>query len=608
MTRERLMEANRILKKYKSGKARLEQRLLEDEKWWRGHAWDTMAEQGNPKNPKRPTKWLVNVIMGKHADMMDAYPEPAILPREEGDQEEAKTLSSILPLVLEQNHFEEVYCKQAWEKNKHGTGAYAVYWDRTKLNGLGDISICGIDLMNLFWEPGIEDIQKSEHLFLVSAQDREALRRQFPKLLDEDIQADFLLTPYQTEDSYSRGDKALVVDWYYHTYENGKRLLQYCKYVGQYALYASEDDPALRGRGWYDDGDYPFVLDTLFPQKGSPAGWGYIDLGKDTQEDIDLLNEAISVNARAGAIPRYFRRADSAINLEQFLDFTNPVVEVEGGLGEADMAPVRHYPLDAVYVQHLNNRIEELKQTCGNQDVTNGLTSGVTAASGIAAQMEAAGRTSRDGNKGTYRAYTRLLEMVIERIRQFYDVPRSFRIVGKQAAYEFVRFDNSGLLLQKDEAFDGEENAWRKPVFDIQVSAQKENAYSKMAQNELALQLLKSGVFSPQLADQSMNLLSMMDFRKKDELLQRIQSSATAARQTAMWQRLALELARKYEPETAESMAETIMSGADSLSLQRKPAGGGSLSLLNSRNRESLNASHMVRAREQSRMASQPRG
>ena len=110
---------------------------------------------------------------------MDAYPEPAILPREEGDQEEAKMLSSILPLVLEQNHFEEVYCKQAWEKNKHGTGAYAVYWDRTKLNGLGDISICGIDLMNLFWEPGIEDIQKIEHLFLVSAQDREALRRQF---------------------------------------------------------------------------------------------------------------------------------------------------------------------------------------------------------------------------------------------------------------------------------------------------------------------------------------------------------------------------------------------------------------------------------------------
>ena len=89
ITRERLMEANKELKRYKAGKAKLEGRLLEDEAWWQGHAWAWMGEQGNPKDPKRPTKWLVNVILGKHADMMDAFPEPVILPREEGDQQEA---------------------------------------------------------------------------------------------------------------------------------------------------------------------------------------------------------------------------------------------------------------------------------------------------------------------------------------------------------------------------------------------------------------------------------------------------------------------------------------------------------------------------------------
>ncbi len=401
MTRERLMKANDTLRKYKAGKAKLEARLKEDEKWWMGHAWDCMQEQGNPKDPKRPTKWLVNVIMGKHADMMDAYPEPVILAREESDEQQARQLSSILPVILEQNHFQDVYNQQAWEKNKHGTAVYAVYWDRTLLNGLGDVNICGVDMMNLFWEPGVEDIQKSRNLFLVTAQDRESLTQEYPHLKEDTAQNDFFLARYETEDAVGNAGKALVIDWYYHTWENGRRLLQYCKYTGQEILYASEDDPSLRGRGWYDDGLYPFVMDTLFPQKGSPAGWGYIDLGKDTQEEIDLLNAAISLNARAGAIPRYFRRADSSINLHQFLDFTNPVIEVEGGLGEADMTPVRHYPLDAVYVQHLNNRIQELKQTCGNQDVTNGVPSGVMAASGIAAQMEAAGRTSRDGSKGT---------------------------------------------------------------------------------------------------------------------------------------------------------------------------------------------------------------
>ena len=348
-----------------------------DEKWWRGHAWDSAWEQDKALAPNRPTKWLVNVIMGKHADMMDAYPEPVILPREKSDEQEARMLTSVLPVILEQNRFDEVYARQAWEKNKHGTACYAVYWDSKKHNGLGDVSIRGIDLMNLFWEPGVEDIQDSQNVFLVSAQDREALKRRYPQLRSANLQADFSLTQYQTEDMNGKSDKALVVDWYYHTWRNGQRQLQYCKYCGLEVLYASEDDPLISDTGWYADGEYPFVLDPLFPQKESPAGWGYIDLGRETQENIDLLDHVISVNARAGAIPRYFRKNDSAINLEEFLDFSNPVVNVEGGLGEADMKPIQRYTLDGVYIQHLNNKIEELKQTCGNQDVTNGITSGV---------------------------------------------------------------------------------------------------------------------------------------------------------------------------------------------------------------------------------------
>ena len=571
MTTERILEAAKTLKKYKAGKTRLEARLIADEQWWKGHAWDTMLEQGNPGAAKRSTKWLVNVIMGKHSDMMDAYPEPVILPREQGDEEEARRLTSILPVVLEQNRFEEVYSKQAWEKNKHGTGVYAVYWDSGKLNGLGDVTVCGVDLANLFWEPGIEDIQQSRNVFLVSVLDRETLVQRYPRLKNVSLQADFTLPRYRTEDASGKADKAMVVDWYYHTYEGGQKTLQYCKFVGDTVLYASEDDASLQGKGWYADGEYPFVLDALFPQKESPAGWGYIDLGRDTQEEIDLLNQAVTINAQAGAIPRYFRRRDSAINLEQFLDFTNPVIEVEGGLSDTDMVPVQHYPLDKAYVLHLNNKIEELKQTCGNHDVSNGITSGVTAASGIAAQMEAAGRTSRDGNRGTYRAYSRILEKVIERIRQFYDVPRTFRILGENAAYEFVQYDNSGLAMQPNPPLAGLDMGFRRPVFDIQVSAQKQNAYSKMAQNELALQLLGAGVFNPQLSEQSAMLLSMMDFSKKNELLRSVQQQGLARQMLAMWQNMALELAQRYEPDTAERMAMAVMSAAGRVIAGKQP-------------------------------------
>ena len=603
MTPERILGASKTLKKYKAGKARLEARLIADEMWWKGHAWDTMREQGNPGAAKRSTKWLVSVIMGKHSDMMDAYPEPVILPREQGDEEEARRLTSILPVVLEQNQFEEVYSKQAWEKNKHGTGVYAIYWDSGKWNGLGDVTVTGIDLANLFWEPGVEDIQQSRNVFLVSPLDRETLVQRYPQLQNANLQSDFTLPQYRTEDAPGKAGKALVVDWYYHTYEGGRKILQYCKFVGDTVLYASEDDPNLRETGWYADGEYPFVLDVLFPQKESPAGWGYIDLGRDTQEEIDLLNQAVTINAQAGAIPRYFRRRDSAINLEQFLDFTNPVIEVEGGLSDTDMVPVQHSPLDGAYVQHLNNKIEELKQTCGNHDVSNGITSGVTAASGIAAQMEAAGRTSRDGNRGTYRAYSKVLEKVIERIRQFYDVPRTFRILGENAAYEFVRYDNSGLVLQPNPPLAGLDMGWRKPVFDIQVSAQKQNAYSKMAQNELALQLLGAGVFNPQLSEQSAMLLSMMDFSKKDELLRNIQQQAFARQMLAMWQNMALELAQRYEPDTAERMAMAVMNAAGETLTGREP--GKELPDL-TEVADPGNTRPMQRAREFARDVSQP--
>ena len=598
MTAARIQQAAETLKKYKSGKAHFEKRLKADEKWWKGHAWDTMAEQGNPKDPKHPTKWLVNVIMGKHADMVDSYPEPVILAREQSDEAEAKKLTSILPVILEQNHFEDVFSAQAWEKNKHGTAAYAVYWDSGKLNGLGDISICGIDLMNLFWEPGIEDIQESENVFLVSAQNKEALKQMYPQLEDKNLGGELSLTQYETEDTQDRESKALVVDWYYHTYEGRQKVLQYCKFCGLEVLYASEDDPALQGRGWYEDGEYPFVLDRLFPQKGSPVGWGYIDLGRDAQESIDLLDYAITLNAKAGAIPRYFRRKDSAINLDNYMDFTNPIVEVEGGLGDTDMVPVQHKSLDGIYITHLNNKIEELKQTCGNQDVTNGMTTGgVTAASGIAAQMEAAGRTSRDGNKGTYRAYSKILELVIERIRQFYDIPRTFRILGESAAVEYAQMDNSGLMMQPNEAMDGLEMGWRKPVFDIQVSAQKQNAYSKMAQNELALQLLNAGVFNPGNADQSLLLLHAMDFAKKDEIIQKVSELQTIHQELAQWQQMALELAQRYEPDTAERMAETIMQSAQTAA----PAAVGRVSL-GGRGTGGM----MEKAREQSRNVASP--
>lgn len=559
VTAETIQQATHILQRYKAGKARLDQRLIANELWWEQRGWQLMQEQGSMLDAKRPTQWLFNVIMGKHADMVEGYPEPTILPREEGDQQEAKMLTSILPVVLEQNDFAQVYSDLSWEKNKNGTGALGVFWDPDKLNGLGDITIMPIDLINLFWEPGINDVQKSQHLFYCRLVDKDALKRQYPQLEGKALESGITIGRYQYDESIDVSDKALVVDWYYHTWEGARKKLQYCKFVSGEVLYASEDDPAMDGSGWYADGDYPFIIDPLFPRKGTIAGTGYIDLGRNAQEEIDLLSHACVLNAMAGSIPRSFVSDEANINEQEYADFTKPFIHVQGQIDERYIQPIQTRPLSSVYVGILNNKIEELKQISGNQDVTNGSASGVTAASGIAALQEAAGRSSRDGIKGTYRAYARMITMVIERIRQFYDAPRKFRILGEDMQYQYVSYSNQGLTAQPAGMELGMDMGLRLPVFDVEVAAQKQNAYSKMSQNELAMQLLSAGVFNLGMVDQSLMLLDMMDFPRKERIVQKLQQGQTMMQMMAMYQQVALTLAQKYEPELAQQLAGAVM-------------------------------------------------
>ncbi len=137
--------------------------------------------------------------------------------------------------------------------------------------------------------------------------------------------------------------------------------------------------------------------------------------------------------------------------------------------------------------------------------------------------------------------------MVIERIRQFYDLPRRFRIVGAGGAEEFVSYCNARLKAQSM----GPEALMRMPVFDVSVAAQKHTAYTKLAQNELALQFFQLGFFRPEMETQALACLDMMDFDGKQQILQKIRSGADAA----AWQRMALTLAGRYEPELYERLA-----------------------------------------------------
>jgi len=577
---EQARRAIDTLQKYRQGKSALEARVIASEDWWRMRSWQRI-QKGNPEDDKWTSAWLFNVIMGKHADAIAAYPAPAIRPREPDDREEAAKLSSVLPVILEQNDFEEVYSDSQWTKLKQGTLIWHVKWDSSKLNGLGDISVQPVDILSFFWEPGVRDIQKSKNIFLTEMVDNDLLIAKYPELEGKLNSNTQLQQKYNTDDAISFDGKSMVVDWYYKKYQDGRQVLHFAKLVGDTVLQSTENDTEQKfdtltlpdgsvvqqpvGRpmaetGLYDDGEYPFVVDALFPVEGSIAGYGYIDIGKSTQEQIDRMNQAIVKNAIMTTTPRWFKRSDGSVNEQEFADWTKPFVHVDGNLGQDSLVPIQVNMLNSNYIAILQNKIEELKWTTGNTDVNNGATSsGVTAASAIAALQEASGRSSKDSTKSAYRAYARMIRMVIERIRQFYDLPRQFRIVGQRGAEQFVQYSNQGLQPQTLYGANGQPDGLRKPVFDIEVSAQKASEYTSMAQNELALQFFQLGFFNPQMVDQALATLDMMDFDGKDSIIQKIQENADLQQRLAQWQQMALALADRYDPQMGEGLAQQIL-------------------------------------------------
>ena len=531
--KKEIQEAAQILTRYKDGKANFERRIVEDELWWELRHWEVVrkARDKDHPTPDPSSAWLFNAICNKHADAMDNYPEPVVLPREQSDEESAKTLSEVLPVILEYNDYEQTYSDNWWEKLKHGTAAYGVFWNPEKENGVGDVDIRPIDLLKIFWEPGVTDIQDSKNLFVVELVDEETLDAQYPEYAGKMRGNAIDVKQYIYDDTVDTSEKSVVVDWYYKVKTpGGATALHYAKFVGDVLLYASQNDPEYAQTGFYSDGQYPVVLDVLYPAKGTPAGFGYVSICKDPQIYIDSLSGNILENAMMTTKKRFFVSSSTNINEDELMDWKKPVVRVEGTLDDKRIQEIQLTPMSSIYYNVLQMKIDEMKETASNRDVSNGSTgSGVTAAAAIAALQEAGNKASRDMISASYRTHVKIAKMVIERIRQFYDEARAFRVTApNEQGYDFTTLSNAGLRDQAigiDHAT--QEVLYRKPVFDLKIKAQKRNPFSRMEQNERAKELYAAGFFNPEQAQPALIALEMMDFEGIDKIKEQVAQGQT---------------------------------------------------------------------------------
>lgn len=599
VTEDTIRMAYERMKKYQEGKSSIDQKATDNQEWWRGRHWGQIQKRNRSMvDDQKPTSsWLFNSIINKMADMMDNYPKPNVLPREADDVQDAEALGEIVPVILEQNNYEDLYKTKALDYIGDGTAITCVLWDSSKHEGMGDIVINQVDLHNIFWKPGIEDIQDSPEVFVIAPINDDELLAIYPEM-EGHTGKDFTKTEYVHDDQIDTSDLNYIVDWYYkqtiredvpvgadgETVPRLKTVLHYCKFCNDVVLYSSENEGEEKGFYWH--GKFPFVFQRNFPVKDSPCGFGYIDVMKDPQTYIDALDQMILKSAFMSSNPRFWVRENSSFNAQDFADWSKPFVAFSGNSLEEEIMAIDIPSMPGFVVNHMVNKIDELKETSGNRDFSQGsAAAGVTAASAIAALQEAGSKLSRLLNKGAYSAFAQECYLIIELIRQFYCEPRSFRIDDGQGGYAFIEYSNANIT--DDQAMSlglvpvDSYQERRRPVFDIRVVPEKSSPFSRAAQNETAKEMFGMGMFNPDMAEPSLVAMEMMDFEGKDDIKQKIQNNS------AMMQQLQLMAQRLQEvdmmmpgmgvaesvglPSMAESMGASPMGQPSAEPVQRGP-------------------------------------
>ena len=525
ITEKTLERGLKLFEKYREARSATDARIQSDEEFFNTrHTYRGSSSSSDMPLPN--SAWMFSAIVNKHADMLDDMPEAVCLAREESDVPAAEALNAVLPVILDRASFTDVYSRTQYDKLKHGTGVYGVFWNPFADNGLGDVEVRAIDVLSLYTEPGVADIEDSKNLFYVSLMDEEEFFEKYPYAKDTDESGFSAFFPQ----SVTTG-KRVIIDWYYKKPRGTRTLLHYIKFSGNTLLYASENDPEAEN-GFYEHGRYPFVFDTLYNEAGSPLGYGLISVTRGSQSYIDKLDENLLERSIISSKPRYMLKKNVGLNRDEFLDLSNPIVEVEGDLSEERIKAITLPALDTSILDVRSSKIEEMREAAANRTVNYGESGGLSSGVAIAALQEAGNKVSRDIKRGSWGAFIKVSGLVIELIRQFYNDERIFRITApNKDGHTYIRF--SSALIRERASEVGGEIFYRKPFFDIDVKAQSSPAFSKIARNEAILNLVNMGLFDAENTEKALIVLDALDLDGKSAIIENLKKRAeTSERKT----------------------------------------------------------------------------
>ena len=508
--------------RYKSDKEELHRRILDNADWYRKR--NSVSYREDTNELEASTSFVFSAIENRYADAVDNFPSVNLIERNLSDERTAQLLSKIIPVQLDMSGFKKVY-KANWRKKlKYGTGIYGIFYDEEKQ----DIEIRSIDLLNVYCDMHVSDVQDSRFLFIVNAVDNDLLCEKYPQHR-ELFAGDASVEDYRG--TTSADGKTVVVDCYYKKPDGTLHLM---KLVDDNIIDATEDTEGYEN-GLYAHGMYPVVFDALYPEDNCPFGFGLVDIIKNPQMYIDRLDSAIIKNIMLSAKQRWIYKESVGVNEDDLMDYSKDLIKVQGD--PSGIVPQQTASLGEVALAHLGNKIDRLKEIAGNRDFQQGgVNGGVTAASAITVLRQTGEKQSRALIDDSYDMYKDIIVMVIELMREFFTKKRIYRITDEWGVKQFEEFSNENLYHESPVSdvlgFDVGLTKKERVEVDIEVVPQKRSPYTRESTNELLLSLWKENVFSQGNIDSSVMLLRLMDFDGKEKLiddLKKLKSSQASA-------------------------------------------------------------------------------
>ncbi len=498
-----------LFEEFRSAYAGEWRRLEHAERMYCGDHWHEIPE-GDPNEPRPSTPIIQSTVENIAADLMDSLPEALISPESPDDVEAARVVEAL----IRQNHdaasYEREYRRLAHDLLVGGYMVQEVGYDPALNNGLGGAFIRHADNRGVLFDPLCTDLQDGRAVFKFAVRTREWLSARFPAYTGE---SDGYASQAAVEDLLLTADRtktALLIEYWWREYDEkeNRTRVHMAQLAGGKVLADSRD---TKPQGYFAHGQYPFLVTPLFTRKGSPLGYGIVDLFAAQQQFADKLDQIVLKNALMASRNKLLVTSASGFDADDLRDWSKQVHTGESLNGVSWFATP---PLPAYIIQYIRLLQESIKEESGANDFSRGSAAGgITAASAITAMQEMSSKRSRMATRQMHEAYRDAVRMEIEVEREFNLLPRTVTIVvdGEERRATF-----DGRMLEKPLP-DGRS----LPVeFAISIKVQKQNRWSVISQNELILQMLRLGVLQP---DQAVEL---MHFEGKELVLRQARRNA----------------------------------------------------------------------------------